>query len=152
MRDTTNAEDAIYGGTTALLVPVTADGSGGYTGTFDFNLAGVPTTGTGGGSCTDLATCRAAVTAALPDPSTAADRKARRVARRLVRLDARANAWLDRAGAASGTRQARLSARASATYDRLVAVAASADAGGHLAGALATIQVAVAAVIALLRA
>jgi protocatechuate 3,4-dioxygenase beta subunit len=146
-QDTTNAEDSIYGGTSALLVPLTSDGSGGYTGTFDLGLAGLPATT--GGSCSDLATCRAAVTAALPDPTTAADRKARRVARRLVRLDARANAALDRAGSASGTKQSRPYAKARATLERVVTIATAADAEGNLDVDLATLEDAVTALLAL---
>ncbi len=148
-RDTSNAGDSIYGGTTALRVPVTADGSGGYTGTFALNLEGVPATSTGG-SCTDLSTCRAAVTAALPDPSTAADRKTRRVARRLVRLDGRASTALDRAGAASGTKQARLYAKGRAILGRLVDAATAAEADGNLDVSLAPLTAAVTSLLALL--
>jgi len=144
-QDTTNAQDAIYGGTTALLVPLTAVG-GGYTGTFDLGLAGLP--GTGGGSCADVATCRAALAAALPDPSAATDRKARRVARRLARLDARAGRSLDRAVSASGARRRRLYGRARAALERLLTVATAADAAGTLGVSLANLSTAVAGLLA----
>src|SRR6185503_20434676 len=65
-RNTTNAADTIYDG---ALLTLTADGSGGYTGTFDVGLSGLPAST---GTCSDLASCDAAVTAALPDAATAA--------------------------------------------------------------------------------
>jgi hypothetical protein len=148
-RDTRNADDSIYGGTTALLVPLTIDGNGGYSGTFDCALAGWRAT-TGGGSCSDLATCHAAVTAALPDASTAADRKSRRVARHLARLDARAGTALDRAGSASGTKQAHLYAKARAALERIVTVATAADADGTLGVSLSALASAVTALLALI--
>lgn len=72
-RDTRNAQDSIYGGTTALLLAITADGSGGCAGTFDLDLAGMPATRTAGGAC-------AALAATLPLPSATTDRTTRRVA------------------------------------------------------------------------
>ena len=145
--DTTNAADSIYGGTTALLVPLTADGNGGYAGTFDLDVAGLPAT-TAGGSCTDLAACHAAVAAALPDASAAADRKSRRVARRLAHLDARVSSALDRGGSASRAKQARLYAKARAALERIVTVATAADAAGTLGASLSSLQSAVSALLA----
>src|SRR5215510_10598890 len=56
-RDTTNANDGIY--TSATLLSLASDGSGGYVGTFDVALAGLPATSGGGGTgaCTDVTTC-----------------------------------------------------------------------------------------------
>lgn len=47
--DTTNASDNIYGSDgDKLVVPLTADGSGGYAGTFVAGLTGLPETTTSG--------------------------------------------------------------------------------------------------------
>jgi len=141
-RDTTNASDMIYNAST--LLALSADGSGGYVGTFDVALDGLPT---GGGSttCTDLTTCRGAVIDALPDPATAANGKSRRVARHLARLDARAETALDRAAASSGARQSHQYGKASAFLMKLLAAATAANAKGTLGASLATIEQAVGA-------
>jgi len=147
-RDTTNASDGIFNGTTALLLALTDDGNGGYVGTFDAGLTGLPTT-TGTTACADLADCRAVLTAALPDPAVAASRRSRKVARLLVRLNVRAGSLLDRAGAVSGTKQTRLYTRASAVLQRLMDLATQAASAGTLGVSLAPITQASAAILAL---
>jgi protocatechuate 3,4-dioxygenase beta subunit len=149
-RNTTNSNDTIY--QAATLLTLVADGSGGYVGTYDVGLAGLPATSSGGGggtgSCSDVTTCGAALTAALPDPSTATSRKGRRVASRLARIDARASAALTRAASVSGGKQTRLYAKARAELAKLVTVAAAADDQGVLDGSLSSIQQAVTALLA----
>jgi protocatechuate 3,4-dioxygenase beta subunit len=147
-RDTTNANDNIYNA--ATLTSLTADGSGGWVATFDVALDGLPTSSGGGGSaCSDLASCRAAVTAALPDPATAADNRSRAVARRLARLSTRAGGALDRAAASSGSRRTRQYRRARATLTKLLATATAADAKGTLGVSLTTLGQAVNALLVL---
>jgi protocatechuate 3,4-dioxygenase beta subunit len=149
-RDTTNATDGIFGG--GLTLTLSDDGSGGYVGRFDVALTGIPAT-TGGGTdatCATLADCRAALTAALPDPAAAADRKSLKVARRLARLDDRANALIDKAATAAGAKQARAYGKARALLGKLLAAAAAADGKGTLGVSLATLQAAAGAVVDLL--
>ena len=143
-RDRTNADDAIFD--PATILALTADGSGGWIGSFDVALAGLPA---GSAACADLATCRAAAASALPDASTASGRKARKVARRLARLYARAGGALDRAAGASGARQQRSYAKARSALARLAAVAATADADGALGVPLAPLAEAVSALLAM---
>jgi protocatechuate 3,4-dioxygenase beta subunit len=148
-RNTTNASDTIY--QAATLLTLVADGSGGWVGTYDVGLAGLPATssgGGGGGSCSDVATCGAALTAALPDPSMGTSRKSRRVASRLARIDGRAGAALTRATSASGGKQTRLYAPARTELAKLAAVAAAADGKGLLDGSLSSIKQAVTALLA----
>ena len=54
-------------------VTLTQDGNRGYAGTFTVALDGLPATTGGGRACADLTACRAAVAAALPDPTAAAE-------------------------------------------------------------------------------
>ena len=149
-RNTTNANDNIYNGTTALLLALTSDGSGGYVGTFTAGVEGIPAT-TGGGSdtCSDIASCRSAVTAALPSPSAASTRKARKVARKLARLNTQAGTQLDRAAAASGTMQSHLYRKARATLSELLARAQAAATKGTLGVSVTTLAAAVAALLSL---
>jgi len=100
-RDTTNADDAIFDATT--LLALAPDGGGGWVGTFDVALPGLP-------ACADASSCSAALAAALPDPD-AADGKARWAARQLARLFARVTSALERADRASGKKQRRLRAK-----------------------------------------
>jgi len=141
-RDTTNATDAIFSGTTALVVALTSDGNGGYVGSFDVGVGGLPaTTSSGGATCEFLTTCSTALAAALPNPDAAANAKSRRVARRLARLDTRLNRALDRAGSAETAReQGRFYRRASAALRKLLAVARAADRKGTLGVALDAID------------
>ncbi len=143
-RHTTNANDTIYDG---ALLTLTADGSGGYTGAFDVGLSGLPAST---GTCSDLASCDAAVTAALPDAATAANRKSRKVARRLARLSSRASTALDRAALSSGNRVRRQNEKARAALSKLVGVATAADGAGTLGAPLATLTQAVSALLALI--
>jgi protocatechuate 3,4-dioxygenase beta subunit len=152
-RDTTNATDGIFAGTSALLLGLTADGNGGYVGTFDAGLAGLPaTTGESSGKCTDLADCRAAIAGALPDPTTATNARSRRVARRLARLNDRVNTALDRAETVSGLRRARLRRKARAALRKLVTAGSNADGKGTLDVLLTPLEQAVNALIGLLQA
>jgi protocatechuate 3,4-dioxygenase beta subunit len=146
-RDTTNADDTIYDGT--LLLALTGDGNGGYVGTFTIGVTGLPGGSSGGTTCASLGDCRTAVTNALPDPSSSADRHVRRVARRLARLATRIDALLDRAVTASGDKQTRLYRKARTLLARLVDQASIADTNGTLGVSLATLEAAVSALVAL---
>jgi protocatechuate 3,4-dioxygenase beta subunit len=144
-RDRTNADDVLFDPATILgLAP---DGSGGWIGTFDVALAGLPPGADT--ACDDLASCRAAAAAALPDASTASGRKARKVARRLARLYGRAETALDRAAGASGTRRQRQYEKVRSALARLTTVAAAADGDGTLGVPLAPLAEAVDALRAL---
>jgi len=146
-RDTTNASDGIFGdGGAQLMVALTADGSGGYAGTFGFAVDGLPATST----CADLAACRAAVAAVLPQAASATGARSRRVAKRLAMLYSRAGAALDQVASATGTRRTRLLRIARQALQRLRAQARSAAAKGTLDTALAPLDEAVTALIALL--
>jgi protocatechuate 3,4-dioxygenase beta subunit len=145
-RDTTNANDTIY--RAATLLALTDDGSGGYVGTFDVALDGLPAGG--GGTCADRSTCAAAVTAALPDPATAADKKSRRVARRLIRLNNHVSTVLGRAASSTGARQTKLYRRARTLLGKLLSVATAADAAGTLGASLASLEATVNALLALI--
>jgi protocatechuate 3,4-dioxygenase beta subunit len=133
-RDRTNADDALFDDGTILALA--ADGGGGWIGTFDVALPGLPA-----GSpalCDDLATCRAATASALPDPAAADGPRARKVARRLARLYARATKALDRAARGSrGSAGSRQYAKARNALARLADVATAADAAGTLGVPLA---------------
>jgi len=120
-RDTTNADDAIFDARTLLAL---APDGGGWIGTFDVALPGLP-------ACADASSCHAALAAALPDPA-AVDAKARRTARRLARLFDRATDAMDRAAQASGKKQHRLQSKARNALARITVVAAAADEGGTL--------------------
>ena len=145
-RDTTNAADTIYDA--AMLLALTDDGAGGWVGRFDVGVQGLPASA--GGVCADLSSCRAALTAALPDPATATDRKHAKIARRLARLNERAGRTLDRAASASGGKQSRLYRRAGAALQKLVDVATTANDAGTLDASLATLSGAVTTLVALL--
>ena len=148
-RDTTNATDTIY--TSATLLTLTTDGSGGYVGTFDVALNGLPaTSGGGSGSCTDMTSCRAAVTAALPGPDAAADRKSRAVALRLARLNGTVGRAIDRAVASSGAKRSRSYRKARKALEKLLAKATAADANGTLGVSLAPLEQAVNALLGFL--
>jgi protocatechuate 3,4-dioxygenase beta subunit len=137
-RNRTNADDVLFD--PATILALSADGSGGWVGTFDVALAGLPAGGTG---CDDLATCRAAASAALPDPDAATGAKRRKVARRLARLYDRAEAVLDRASAVTGKRRQRQYAKARSALTRLAGAATAADAAGTLGVPLAPLAEAV---------
>jgi protocatechuate 3,4-dioxygenase beta subunit len=133
-RDRTNADDALFDdGTMLALAP---DDGGGWIGTFDVTVPGLPAGSPA--ACDDLATCRAATASALPDPAAAGGRKARKVARRLARLHARATRALDRAArGARGSDGSRQYAKARNALARLAEVATAADAAGTLGVPLA---------------
>ena len=120
-RDTTNADDAIFDATTLLAL---APDGGGWAGTFDVALPGLP-------ACADASSCRTALAAALPDPD-AAEGKARRTARQLARLFARVTNAIERATQATGKKQRRLRAKAQSGLARIAAVAATAEKAGTL--------------------
>jgi protocatechuate 3,4-dioxygenase beta subunit len=120
-RDTTNADDVIFDASTLLAL---APDGGGWVGTFDVALPGLP-------ACADASSCGAALAAALPDPDATAG-KARQTARRLARLFERATSGIERAQQTSGKKQRRLQAKARATLARIAAVAAAADESGTL--------------------
>jgi hypothetical protein len=155
-RDATNATDNIYNGTTALLLALTSDGSGGYVGAFTVGVEGLPATtgGSGGGgsddgACTDVASCEVVLAAALPDSSSATSRKSRKVARRLATLYTNAKSNLTRAAAASGGARTRLYRKARMALTKLLAAAQAADGKGTLGVSITTLQSAVASLLAL---
>jgi len=91
--DTTNASDGIYGSDgDKLLVPLTADGSGGYAGTFVAGLTGLPgtTTTTTTGSDTTGSTEANAVLASLAAAHFHRNAAGRRVLRLKLSLQERA--------------------------------------------------------------
>ena len=143
-RNTTNANDTLYD---AALLTLTADGSGGYVGSFDVGLSGLPAST---GACGDLASCGAALTAALPDAAAATNRKSRKVAHRLARLSTRASAALDRAAASAGNRVQRQYDKARAALSKLVDVATAADGNGTVGTSLTAITQAASALLALI--
>src|SRR5262245_33860851 len=145
-RTVRNDGDGIYhGGGSELLLTLAHDGSGGYTTTFDIGLrvSGPSTT-----ACTSIAACLADLAGVLPDPTTAADRRSKRTARRLRRRFASVSSVLERAGAVSGRKQARLHARARARLAAVLATSRAADARNVLGVALAPIEAAAAALSA----
>lgn len=146
-RDTSNTNDGIFDA--SLLLTLVGNPSDGYAGSFDVDISGLPGT-TDDGTCSDITSCRAAVTAALPAVATTSSRKSQRAARRLARLNHRAGAALDRASAAAGNRQQRQYQRAQAALSTLLEVATAADAAGALSVSLTTLADAVAALLALL--
>jgi hypothetical protein len=93
-----------------------------------------------GGGCTDVATCRAALAAALPNKGSASSGKSRKVAGKLAKLDAAAGKALDKA---SGKKQAKQDRKARAALTKLLATATAADRAGTLGVPLAPIQNAV---------
>src|SRR5262249_11748569 len=105
-RTVRNDGDAIYqNGGSDLLLTLLDDGAGGYTTTFDI---GVQATGRTTTPCATIAACLAGLAGALPDPTTAADRRSKRTARKLRRRFARVSSLLEGASATSGKKQARL--------------------------------------------
>ncbi len=137
-RDTTNATDGIYDPSTLLALD--SDG-GGWIGTIVLGLTGLP-------ACSDPVTCLTALAAALPATGAAADRRRRRVARRLALRLARASAAISRADASAGARRARQYRRARAALAQLLAGARAADAAGTLGVPLLAIEEGTAAVLA----
>ena len=148
-RTTRNADDGIYGnGGDALLLKPTADGQGGYVASFAIGLdigdATIPS------ECATTTACLGELAAALPDPSSATSRKARRRARRIAHWNAIAADAIAKAEPASGAKQTRQYARARRALTRLRTVSQAAESAGVLGVALAPIEAAVAAVLALL--
>src|SRR5262249_5898472 len=144
-RTVRNDGDGIYqGGGSELLLTLAHDGSGGYTTTFDIGLrVNGPSTTT----CASIASCLADLAGVLPAPTTAADRRSKRTARRLRRRFASVSSILE-AGAASGRKQARLHARARGRLAAILATSRAADARNALGVALAPIEAAAAALSA----
>jgi uncharacterized repeat protein (TIGR01451 family) len=87
-----------------------------------------------------LTACQTALDTALPDPATAADKKEKRVAKRLRKFDRKGDAALGRAAAATGRKQEKQYGKAERFYGKLLAAARSADASGRLGVPLAPIE------------
>ncbi len=159
-----NAGDGIYqDGGDQLLLSLTSDGAGGYVATFEIGIeasgtttstttpsSGTTTTTLAGGSCATTAACLAQLQDALPDPATAANRRAKRTAQGLRRRAAKLSSMLDRAAATSGSRQQRLLTRAEAKLEALLAASERAATKGMLGVPLAPIQAAIAALLDLM--
>jgi hypothetical protein len=92
--------------------------------------------------CRTLADCEAALHGLLPDPAAAADRRSRRVAKKLLALDRKLEALLAKAAKATGHKQAKRYAKARATLDRLVALAGKAAGAGRLGARLVRVEAA----------
>jgi protocatechuate 3,4-dioxygenase beta subunit len=145
-RTVRNAGDAIYRTNgSQLVLAVGADGTGGYTATFEIGLVVTPD-----GECATIADCAAALRAVLPVPANAANAKERRTARRLRRRMNKVARMLERAAGSGGSVQSKKYAKARVRLDTLLAASRHADAAGSLGSALAPIEAAVAALAALL--
>ncbi|HXJ32662.1 MAG TPA: SBBP repeat-containing protein [Candidatus Eisenbacteria bacterium] len=105
----------------------------------------------GGGSCADIASCQAALTAALPDPAAAANAKSRKVAKQLGTLDHAADASIARGINATGKKHTRFFRRARGKLAKLVSKARAADGKGTLGIALSPIEGAATQLISLLQ-
>jgi hypothetical protein len=92
-----------------------------------------PTLCNGSPPCTTITDCCAAVGATLPSASTS-DKKLRRVAKRLARLDGRKTKLLVRAATAKPKKQGRFYAKVKQALTALVTAATKAD-GTHTLGA-----------------
>ena len=148
-RTTRNANDGIYGsGGDELLLEPTADGQGGYVASFAIGLdIGDATTPS---ACETTAACLAELASALPDPASAGSRKARRKARRIAHWNAIASDAIAKAEAGSAARQTRQYAHARKALTKLVTASQAAESAGALDVALAPIEAAVTALLALL--
>ncbi len=102
------------------------------------------------GGCKTIAECQAGLDATLPDPTAAADAKSRKVAKRLAKRDRKSDGKLAKAAAATGTKQARKYAQARTALGKLVTLARAADGKGRLGVALAPIEAAVSALLAVI--
>lgn len=92
------------------------------------------------GACQTIPTCQAALDGALPDPATAADGKARKVAKRLAALDRAVAGKLGKAAGLTGKKQAKLYRQARGVLAKLKALARSADGKARLGVALPPID------------
>jgi protocatechuate 3,4-dioxygenase beta subunit len=156
-----NAGDGIYqDGGDQLLLSLTSDDAGGYTATFEIGIeasgtttstttpaSGTTTTTLAGASCATTAACLAQLHAALPNPATAASQRAKRTAQGLRRRAGKLASVLERAAAASGSRQQRLLTRAEAKLGGLLAASERAATKGTLGVSLAPIQAAIEALL-----
>jgi protocatechuate 3,4-dioxygenase beta subunit len=154
-----NAGDGIYqDGGDELLLTANDDGAGGYTAIFSITLDTDGTTSTTSTTsttlpddgCASIVDCQSELQGTLPDPATAASRKARRVAKRLQKRTAKVARALERAADATGRKQARAYARARAGLQRILASAEVADQRGILGVELAPVAAAVNALLALI--
>jgi protocatechuate 3,4-dioxygenase beta subunit len=148
-RTVRNDDDVIYrnGGGQLMLAP-TDDGAGGYVATFELAVQASGTVTTlPPGRCATIASCLAALEAALPDPATGATRKAKRTAHRLRRRNARAGEALAHAGTSSGARRTRLYAKARATLEALLAASRAANGKGTLGVPLGPVEAAITALL-----
>ncbi len=126
--------------------PLGDDGNVTFSTMLEGTQPAVVRTGTGGGGvasgCTDIASCRAALAAALPDPAQAADKKARKVAKQLAALFKQIGRLLDKAATLTGAKQAKRYAAAKSRLDRLVSKATVAEGKGRLGVPLAALSAA----------
>jgi glucose/arabinose dehydrogenase len=106
------------------------------------------TTALGAAGCTSVAECRSRLVTALPDPSLATSPAARKVAKRLGRLERKAVAALDRAMRARKPR--RPYAKARKTLGQLLAAARAANDKGTLGVPLGSLEAAVTALVGLI--
>jgi hypothetical protein len=103
------------------------------------------------GACTTIPACQAVVDAALPDPAAAADKKSRKTAKKIGRFDRKADKKLAKAELKTGNKQAKLYRQARKALDKLLAAARSGDTKGRLGVALAPLEAAVNALLALVQ-
>jgi len=106
------------------------------------------TTTLGAAGCTSVGECAFRLAATLPDPNLAGSPAARKIARRLARLERKASAALDRAAHAKKPR--RPYAKARKILAQLLAGARRASDGGTLGVPLAPLESAVAALLGII--
>src|SRR5262249_28335575 len=99
-------------------------------------------------ACNSITTCLGVLTAALPSPSGAANKKAKRVAAKLQAHYRTIVKTLTHAASKTGTKQSALYAKAKTQLQGLEALAAKAAGKGTLGVPLALLQAAVNALLA----
>jgi glucose/arabinose dehydrogenase len=99
--------------------------------------------------CASIAACDAIVDAALPDPG-AVDKKSKKFARKIVKLERKADKALRKAQQATGNKQEKQYRKARAALEQLLNKARQADAKGRLGVPLATLETAVEGLLALI--
>lgn len=147
-RTVRNAGDGIFAqGGDELTLTVTEDSSGGYGATFEI---GIETTATGtgtAGSCATITACLANLEAALPDPASATSRSSKHTAQKLRRRTVRVAKALERAAGRSGAQREKQYGKARAGLRVLLARSRAADGNETLDVPLATLEVAIAALL-----
>jgi hypothetical protein len=112
-------------------------------------IAGATTTTTTvPGVCSDVASCRTALAAALPSPTSAPNAKTRKAAIKLGKLFTTAGKALDRAAGLTGKKHDKRIRKARVALGKLLKKAQAADRAGTLGVPLAPLESAVSALLA----